>query len=264
MLGTGPLRAEVAFDHAIGSASRLRQVVRLDAGARRLEFVTTVDWHERHRLLKVVFPVRARAAHATYETQFGVHERPTHASTAAGLARFEVPGHRFVDLGEHGFGVALLTESTYGYSTDGSELRLSLLRAPTDPDPSADQGRHELTYAIHPHPGTWQDAGVVAEARLLGSPVRWVDGVAAPRSFASVDGGLVLDTVKRAEDTGGLVLRLYEPHGGRGVARIRLGLPFGSARLANLLEDGDAPLAVHAGEIVLPFEPFELVTVLVD
>jgi alpha-mannosidase len=265
VLREGPLRAEIAFEHAIGDASRVRQVVRLDAGARRLEFRTTIEWAERHRLLKVAFPVLVRSSSATYEMQFGVQERPTHFNTVADLARFEVPGHRFVDVSEHGFGVALLTDSTYGYSAHAGTLRLSLLRGPTDPDPSADLGTHELAYALFPHEGTWQDGGVVAEARRFGSPITWVEHGGLPGAFAEVDdAGLVLDTIKRAEGGGGLVLRLYEAHGGRGVARVRLGVPFTAARFANVLEDPGAPVEVDGDALVLPYRPFSLLTVIVD
>ena len=104
-----PLRAEIAFERP-----SLRQVVRLDAGSRRLEFHTTVDWHESHTLLKVCFPLAVRAPTATYEMPFGYAERPTHYSTSWDRARYEVPGHRWADLSEHGFGVALLNDSKYG------------------------------------------------------------------------------------------------------------------------------------------------------
>ena len=253
--GARSLRAEVAFEHAIGVASSLRQVVRLDAHARRLEFRTHVDWAERHRLLKVVFPVLVRAQEATYEMQFGVQARPTHVNTDADLARFEVPFHRFADLSEHGFGVALLTDSTYGFSTRGGELRLSLLRGPTDPDPEADLGGHDFAYAILPHAGTWQDAGVVGEARRFDEPMRWTGAAGGARGFVEVDAaGLVLDTIKRAEDGGALVLRLYEAHGTR-------------ARLGTLLEEPDPgapPLEIEDDAIVVPFSPFQLLTVLVE
>src|SRR5205823_8433301 len=132
-----PLRAEVAFERSVGDASRLRQVVRLDAGSPRLEFRTTVDWHESHKLLKVCFPIGVRATSATYEMPFGYAERPTHRSTSFDRARYEVPGHRWADLAEHGFGAALLTDSKYGYSCHRDELRISLLRAPKSPDPNA-------------------------------------------------------------------------------------------------------------------------------
>jgi alpha-mannosidase len=263
-LDAEPLRAEVAFERAVGRASRLRQTFRLDASARRLEVHTTADWHEGHRLLKVAFPLAVHADSATYETAFGATRRPTHYSTRADLARYEVPGHRFADLSEHGFGVALLTDSKYGYSAFGETLRISLLRAPKAPDPTADMGEHAFAYAILPHAGGWQEGGVVGEARAFDAPLRWGAGVAAG-SWAQVDApGLVLDTVKLAEDSDAVVLRLYEAHGGRGRARIRLALPWTSARRANLLEDDVGPVAVDGEEIVVDYRPWEIVTLLVD
>ena len=261
-----PLRIEVAFERSLGEASTLRQIVRLDACSPRLELHTVVDWHERHVLLKACFPLAVHAPLATYETAFGYAERPTHFSTSFDRARYEVPGHRFADLSEHGFGAALLTDSKYGYSCHGSELRVSLLRAPTSPDPEADQGRHELAYALLPHGGGWREAGVVAEARRFGQPLRW--GACVPgtqgRSFAAVDDpNLVLDTIKRAEDSDDLVLRLYEAHGARGTARLRLSVPFAAARRASALEEEGEPLDVAGDEIELPYRPHELLTVLV-
>jgi alpha-mannosidase len=260
-----PLRVEVAFERAIGEASRLTQVVRLDAGSRRLEFHTTVHWHEAHRLLKVCFPLAVRSPRATYEMQFGYAERPTHYSTRRDAAQYEVPGHRFADLSEHGFGAAVLSDCKYGYSCFGGELRISLLRAPKSPDEEADTGRHELAYAVLPHAGGWREAGVVAEAARFNAPLRWGPGTRAPESLARVDGeSLVLDTIKRAEDSDELVLRLYEPHGARGVAAVRLAFPFERARRANSLEDDGPPLAVDAGAIRVPYRPHELVTVKVS
>ncbi len=254
-----PLRAEVAFERAVGEASRLRQVVRLDAGARRLEFRTEVDWHESHVILKVAFPVAARAMNATYEMQFGCVERPTHFTTSYDRARYEVPGHRWADLSEHGFGVALLTDSKYGYSCHGNELRISLLRAPKSPDPEADMGRHEFAYAVLPHAGGWREAGVVAEGVRFNAPLRW--GADLPQLAAVDDANLVLDTIKRAEDSDALVLRLYEAHGARGTARVKLGVPFRAARRASLLEDDGEPLAVDGDAIAVPYGPYEIVTV---
>ncbi len=258
------LRAEVAFERELGQSSLLRQVVRLDAGSRRLEFRTEVDWHESHRLLKVCFPLAVRAPRATYETAFGYTERPTHFSTARDAAQYEVPGHRFADLSEHGFGAAVLTDSTYGYSCQGSELRLSLLRAPKSPDPNADMGRHELAYALLPHTGGWREAGVLAEAIRFNAPLRWRPGVSALPSFAAVDDpSIVLDTIKRAEDSDALLLRLYEAHGARGIARLSLATPFTEARRANLLEDPGTPLAVRGPTVDVPYGPHEIVTILV-
>jgi alpha-mannosidase len=258
------LRGEVTFEHGVGLASSVRQVVRLDAGSGRLEFHCQADWHERHTMLKVLFPVAVRAANATYQMQFGHAERPTHYSTSHDLARYEVPGHRFADLSEHGFGVALLTDCKYGYSTYGGEMRISLLRSPQVPDPQADIGSHTFAYAVMPHAGGWREAGVVAEAARFETPIRWAPGAAQPRSLFDLDDpNLVLDTVKRAEDSDALVLRLYEAHGARGEAHLRLGLPFGDAVSCNLLEDAGEPLAVEDGAIIVPYRPHQIISLLV-
>jgi alpha-mannosidase len=261
----GPLRAEVVFERAVGRRSRLRQTVRLDAHARRLEFHTVVDWQEEHALLKVAFPTVVRAPTATFEMQFGVAQRPTHYSTPHDLARYEVPGHRFADLSEPGFGVAVLTDCKYGYSAYGGTIRISLLRSPREPDPQADLGDHEFSYALLPHAGDWLEAGVVAEGWAFNAPLVWTAGGAGQRCFASTAGGLVLDTIKRSEHGGGMVVRLYEPHGSRGQARLALDLPAQTATPCNLLEDpvGD-PLPVRDGAVDLPYRPFEVVTLLIE
>ena len=103
---------------------------------------------------------------------------------------------------------------------------------------------------------------MLAEAHRFNGPMRWVETGVPPQSPAYVDDpNLVLDTVKRGEDSDALVLRLYEAHGARGTARLRLSIPFDAARLASgLEEDGDA-LEVEDEEIVLPFRPHQILTV---
>ena len=261
IVSVGPIRAEVAFERAIGTNSSLRQTIRLDAHSRRLEFHTAVDWQEEHTFLKVAFPTVVRAPRATYEMQFGAVERSTHSSTPHDLARFEVPGHRFVDLWEPGSGVAVLTDCKYGYSVLGGTMRISLLRSPREPDERADIGAHEFSYALMPHAGAWWVAGVVAEAAGFNAPLLWTPRSAEPRCFADVEGGLVLDTIKRAEDGEGLIARLYEPCGNRGSARLTFRLPAESATPCNLLEDrlGDR-IPLEGGTLDLAYRPFEITT----
>jgi alpha-mannosidase len=257
------LGAAVDFERSVGARSHLRQTIRLVAGARRLEITTTADWREDQRLLKVCFPLAVRAPRATFETAFGCAERPTHRSSARELAQFEVSGHRWADVSEHGFGVALLSESKYGYSVDANELRMSLLRAPGQPDPGADRGHHQFSYALLPHAGGWQDGGVVAEGFAFNRPLLFGRGL-DPGGWIAVDGGLVLDTIKLAEDSDALVLRLYEAYGGHGTARIRPAFEFGAVTRANLLEEPLARVPVADSAIELRFRPFEIVTLLIE
>ncbi|KAK2508946.1 LOW QUALITY PROTEIN: hypothetical protein MC885_008404 [Smutsia gigantea] len=149
----GGMRGSAWFQLQISPRSRLSQEVVLDVGCPYVRFHTEVHWHEVHKFLKVEFPARVRSPQATYEVQFGHLQRPTHYNTSWDWARFEVWAHRWVDLSEHGFGLALLNDCKYGASVRGSVLSLSLLRAPKAPDATADMGRHEFTYALMPHEG---------------------------------------------------------------------------------------------------------------
>jgi alpha-mannosidase len=262
---TGPLRVALTFDYALSAQSSLHQVVTLDALGARLNFACMVQWQETQKFLKVEFPLNVRAAFATYEIQFGHVERPTHFSTSQDMARFEVPAHRWADLSEPDFGVALLNDCKYGYAAHDNILRLSLLRSPTDPDPAADRGRHTFAYALYPHTGSPQAAGVVEEGLCFNVPLllRASDGLEGSESFLEVDSpALIIDTVKRAEESDALIVRLYESRGTRGVARLTTTLPLAGAALTNLLEDEIGALVVENGGVMLEFKPFEIVTVL--
>jgi alpha-mannosidase len=257
----GQLRAEVVLAGPIGAGSSCRQVVRLDAGARSLAFHTSLDWRERHTILKTKFPFNVHAPRATFESAFGTTERPTHRSTPQDAVQYEVPGHRFVDLSQHDFGVALLTDAKYGYSAERHTIAISLLRGPTHPDPDCDLGYHSFAYAVMPHSYGWREAAVLHEAAHFNAPILWKDGAVEMGSLASVDGTLVLDTVKAAEDGDGLVLRLYEAYGGSGTANVHLAVPAASYELCDLLECpvGDAEPA-HGG-IKLHYRPHQILSV---
>jgi alpha-mannosidase len=263
-LGAGAVR----FRRRFGDSS-LDQTMVLAPGSRRLDFETTVDWHERHRFLKVAFPVAVHTDRATFEIQFGHVSRPTHQNTPWELARFEVCAHRWADLSEAGYGVALLNDCKYGYDVRGDTLRLSLLRSPTAPDPECDQGRHRFTYALFPHAGDAMAGGVLEAASALNTPlaVHPVDAHPGPlpprQSFVSVDdAAFVIVAVKRADDgTGDMVVRGYEAHGGHRKVRLRLSRAVTSADRTDLLERPRHPLATEDGAVVLALRPFELVTV---
>jgi alpha-mannosidase len=259
----GPLRAAVRFTRNFGS-SRLEQRMVLDAGSRVLRFETEVDWHEEHKFLKVAFPVSVRSSRATYEIQFGHVERSTHTNTSWDQARFEVCAHRWADLGEPGYGVALLNDCKYGFDIQGSVMRLSLLRAPTHPDPTADRGKHRFTYALMPHPGDFRDAGVIAAAEDLNNPLRVVRGGISRgerRSLIEVDTPqVVVEAIKRAEDSDAVIVRLYEAWGGR--CRVRLGtsLPASRAFLCDLLERNRDEIEMRNGQLELELTPFKILT----
>jgi alpha-mannosidase len=236
----------------------------------RLDVETFVDWHERQVLLKARFPLAIRAHEATFETMYGVVSRPTHRNTSWDAARFEGCSHRFADLSEPGYGVALLNDGKYGHGVYGNVLTLSLLRGPLYPDPLADDGEHRFTYGLLPHAGDWTDSTVVQEAFALNS--RLV-AIAAPNATPGAaawglleTGGvpLGLGSLKRSEDGDCLVLRLYEPHGRRGAAFLRFNRAVARAERVNLLEDpeeGGELIPIEEGNVMrLRVRPFEVLS----
>jgi alpha-mannosidase len=250
----GPHRAAIRIIRAYRD-SRIVQSVRLWANSPRLEFMTDIDWHERRLLLKARFPLAIRADHATFECAAGVIRRPTHRNTSWEQARFEVAAHRFVDLSEHGYGVALLNDGKYGHHALHNELGLSLLRSPVYPDPLADEGKQSFTYALFPHQGDWLSGGVLAEAEDLNQPllVRAVKAD-APSAWtaAAADGmALGLSGFKPAEDGSALILRTYEPAGARGKVRLSPAEGWKLGDEVNLLED-------RTGRADLSFLPFQI------
>jgi len=255
-----PLRVELSFTHPLSDKSRMTQTVSLDADAHLLRFDNHVDWRETRQLLKVAFPVDARAMDATYEMQFGHVQRPTHYNTSFDLARFEVPMHRWFDFSEPGAGLAVLNDCKYGGSTFDNVMRLTLLRAPNMPDPTCDRGEHTFAYALMPHAGDWRAAGVVQEAIAMNHPLHRGQSIGG-QPFASVDAPeLVLDTIKRSEDGQALIVRLYEAHGRRGEATLQFATPPKKVTRANVLEDPGEEVAVSGDGVKIGYTPFQLIT----
>jgi alpha-mannosidase len=260
----GGLRGLLSFGRRFGG-SWLFQTMSLDAGSRVLRFETFVEWQERHKILRVAFPVTVSAREATYEIQFGHIKRPTHEDTSQARAMFEVCAQRWADLGGDDYGVALLNDCKHGYDIHGSVMRLSLLRGPTHPDPTADLGGHQFTYALMPHPGDFRDAGVIEAAEDLGSPLLPAYGglaAASSRTLIELDTRqVVVEAIKRAEDSDATIVRLYEAWGRRCKARLRTTLPASRAFLCDLLERNREEVAVRGGMLELELSPFKILTV---
>ncbi|GHD23819.1 alpha-mannosidase [Streptomyces galbus] len=268
-----PLVGAVRVERAFGKGSRITQTVTVRAGSPRVDVGTDLDWHEAEKILKAAFPVDVRAAHSSAEIQFGHVLRPTHTNTSWEAARFEVSGHRWVHVGEPGYGVAVLNDSTYGHDVsrtvreDGgttTTVRLSLVRAPRIPDPGADQGRHRFTYALLPGASI---AEAVAEGYALNLPLRVAEAAGAPAPVVSVEGdGVTVEAVKLADDrSGDVVVRLYESRGGRARGVLRTGFPLAGAQVTDLLERplpeaGADVVAGDDGEVGIALRPFQILT----
>ncbi len=277
----GP-RAIMAQTYRLGHSEVTQEII-LTAGSARLDFVTRIHWREIKTMLRTSFPVAVHADEATYEIQFGYLRRPTHRNTTWDLARDEVTAHRWADLSQRDYGVALLNDCKYGHKIKDGVLDLNLLRsapysgwrlvtdadvAPGEPHGAyTDQCDHDVTYALFPHAGDAIAGNVTREAYALNVPLRVVETDAhdgpLPRSasYLGVDAPNVLvEAVKRAEDDGDVIVRLYECEGRDAHATVRFGFPVKAASLVDLMEENPASLAVTGDAVKVNFTPFAIQT----
>jgi alpha-mannosidase len=260
VVASGPLLATVRVTHRWRRSLFVHEVT-ITADSARVDHVLIADWHEDERRVSFELPLALHAREATCGVQFGHVRRPRHHNTSWDAARFESCAHRFVHIGEHGFGAAILFAGPRGVDVQGEGVALSLLRAPRYPDPGADRGHQEVRWSTWSHIGDPFLAGLEDEAQRVGHPPRL-----AGRPVAAVVRhdlpGVVVEAVKRAEDgSGDVIVRLWESRGGRSSGRLGLGLgTVDAAWSCNLLEDDERALDVCDGEVAVELAPFELAT----
>jgi alpha-mannosidase len=291
---TGPLRVSVIVTWAsIGKKSTLSQIIKLSCDSPLVEFETSCEWHEDHVFLKAEFPLNVRSHVATYECQFGCLQRPTHANTTWDMAKYEVCGHRWACIEEPGFGVAIITDSKYGYGCRDGTFRLSLLRSPKQPDKNCDMGKHHFRYAIMPFLKIPAEERLAEIAASFNSALYFqhcspaTTALAVAKSYFWVQNitsglGVIISHIKVCEapmtvgvegcQTSGplptsCVVRLYEPYGGRGSVKLCCVVPLKSVATCNFLEQDIDCCEIESGahntnySVLLAFKPFEIVSV---
>ena len=300
VVSVGSSQLRIRSEYNIGRSSRITQDMIFSAKSPRIDFHTLIDWHEKHALLKVGFDVDVSATTARHEMQFGHTERPTTRNNSHEAAQFEVCCHKWSDLSENRFGVALLNDCKYGISVDGSDMRLTLHRGGTHPDTTGDEGIHELTYSLYVHDGGFVTENTVKPAYALNYPpivtagqlnedARRIFGQpnesapaqmccqsneaapAQPRqseadsaSIVSLSApNVVVETIKPAEDIeNGLVVRLYECERSRAKCRVTLPCQIREAYIVDMLEENRVPLEIADGSVQLDIKPLGIVTLL--
>lgn len=256
LVACGPLQARLRRSIPLGRRSRLTQDIVVHAHTAQVDFETVVDWAEPHRYLGVEFELAVHAPNARHEIQFGHLQRGTHRNFAEDRARFEVSQHKWSDLSESAFGVALLNDGKYGLSVLGSRIRLSLLKGGGHPDPRGDAGVHTFTYSLLPHVGDFSVESVVRPAYELNTPLLAHTGATqvAESLIAEPHPDHIVETVKVAESGEGIVLRLYDAAGSASPLAVTPESALALAGDVNLLEDPVAAVAWH--------HPFGIRTVL--
>ncbi len=263
LVKTGPLQSSITFTLKIGN-SLINQRAVLAAESAKLQFMTNVDWKEKHKMLRVAFPADIDTSEASFDIQYGFVKRPTHKNTSWDQARFEVVGQKYADLSTQDYGFAILNDCKYGHKVNESTIDLNLLRAPTYPDPDADLGEHEFVYAFYPHALDLTSSHVMREAAFLNLPPLVMDGMSTKSSnllpFSFKGWGVTIETVKKAENSDDLIIRMVESRGEESDAEIKLTNASSSIKEVDLMEWKELEDLTDEGNILLEFKPFEIRT----
>lgn len=271
-LEVGEVKATLLVEREI-SHSLIRQKIHFYADSRRIDFETYVDWKEHQHLLKVHFPVDIHSDEASFEIQFGNAVRKVHTNTSWDEARFESCAQKWMDYSEGHYGVALLNDCKYGHSIRDGVMGISLIKSGIEPNPDTDYEEHFFTYSLYPHSEGWKQSEVSEEAYNLNQPLiaRAGLGDMASYSFASVNKkNVVLETVKKAEDGEGIVLRLFERDNAKTKVTLTVDTEFNKAYSCNLLEEKELALEVltvtdeNGGQkktVSFEIKPFEVYSV---
>lgn len=285
LVDSGPLAARVEVTRRF-RASSLTETFELRAGSPRLDVHVALDWHERNHLLKVAWPLDIATTEVVRDIQYGHLRTPIHTNTSWDAARFEICAHKWIDVREGDFGCALLNNGRYGHdvtrtrTSEGSPsttVRLTVVKGAQYPDPHADEGLHEFTYALLPHCGN-AALEVISEGYRLNMPVRVIPSGTASDSprrpevtawlVRSTNPSVIVEVVKVAENgSGDLIVRVWESLGNRTTTELRLSTPFGRAWLTDALEDGIPPAPSPQLETIdnrtlgLGLRPFQIATI---
>ena len=262
---SSPLRATVECLFATES-SRLVVRYALCAAAEQLDVSLEADWHEQERRLQWTLPTDLRSLDATCGTQFGHVRRARHSNTSWDIARFEVCAHRYVAVSEPAFGAAILADGPRGYDIRGNSLKLTVLRSPRFPDPEADLGAQRLTWAVMLTPGDAITNGIEETAARIAYPHRIVDGTPGlpdANLMMNVPGALVSAMKPADDDSGDIIIRLWETRGARTSGIITITQTDDQLHMfrCDALENAETnSLPSKGNEFSITLRPFEITT----
>lgn len=215
-------RVERTNMYAVGK-SHITQRVILYKNSPLINFVTTVDWQETHKMLRAEFRPNVKTDEITCDIQFGNIKRSTKNENSFEKAQFEICAHNWVDLSEKDRGLSMITESKYGWRAKEGVISLNLLRSPMYPAKDCDKGIQEFSYALYPHAGDYNDANTQREATIYNNPLIVTNGsINITPIIISSNEHVVVETIKKQEEGDGLIVRTFEDSGKEKVTNFKV------------------------------------------
>lgn len=245
------------------------QKVYIYESLKRIDFETKISWKEKRQILKVVFPTSLKSKDVIYETQFGNIKRTSVPQNSFDEAKFECCGQRFVDIFDDKYGLALINNAKYGFSAEKNVLSMSLLKSGSFPFDGASDDIPEFIYSLIPHDGDYRSNHIVEDAYIVNRPplVFKVDENHSKInndefSLLSIDkNGVYIDTIKKAENGDGIIVRIYEAFGEKHDINLSCYKDIKQAYSCNLKEEEIEELNLNKNKIQISIKPFEVVTI---
>ena len=262
VVSDGAVAFIIRSTYKISKKSTITQDMIFFANSPEIRFDTYMDWNDDHRFLKTAFDTNVREDFARQEIQFGYCKRPTTRNNSIEQAKFEVVNHKYTDLSEPNYGVALLNDSKYGISVNNSSIRLSLHKGGTHPDVAGDHGMHHTVYSFLPHNTAYCAETVIQPSYLLNVPHIISDGNFDLKPLANVDKpNIIIETIKPCEDEEkAYIIRIYEAEGTQTNCEIKLCDDVKAFELTNMLEQSISNKQ-NTNQLTLTFKPFEIKTI---
>ena len=248
--------------------SVITQYIYLYEDIRKVDFETKIDWKEEQTLLKTLFPLNIMSDKITSEIQFGSVERNTHSNTSWDEAKFEMCMHKWIDMSDNSYGISFLNDCKYGFSADENVVGLTLLKSAISPHPNADKGTHEFTYSLYPHSGGPMQGGTVRAAYNLNNKMlvkklgKQNGSLKNEYSFIQCDcDNVILETVKKAEDGSGTILRLYDAGNMSKNVTLHFAEDITAAYECDMLENEQSTIDVADNSLTFKVNNFEIKTI---
>ena len=225
----GPLRNTMRIKSSYGESTMIQDII-IYRDLPYIDIRLVVYWMEKHKMLKLEFPVNANDGVMTAEIPYGHIRRE--------MDGHENPMQRWVDVSGGASGLTVINNSSYGADIKNSDIRVTVLRSPVFADhygkrddlcEYTDQGEHEVRFRLISHSGNWAKADAVKAAYELNTPPSLIYESYHKGSLPLSGKGLEINTdnvfasaLKEAEDGCGYVLRCFEAHGAAVNAKISL------------------------------------------
>ncbi len=263
----GPYRVRIRYRWRFRESTIVLDIIGY-ADKKEIVFRIRFDWKERNILVKTWFYPRINSDQALYDMGAGYIARPTHRNTSWEKAKFEVYKHKWVALRDDEHLFAVISHERNGVAVEYSDIGLSLIKAPVYPNPLSDYGVIDTYYAIWFGPAQSINDLYRVSYEIAYKPIivpGSKSGKHVSKSFIEVNGAIMENVKLCSDETGCIVVRLYNPLNKYVKASIKLWRKPREAFKTNILEEERYrdDVVLKGYEVKVDLRPFEIASIMI-